>query len=204
MYVFLFFQNSVDSSRTHLILWSVVSLNDLADSDLGAPCEGWCQWSTARRRPKDSGARLPMTMQLLWWNVTRIGGLALPYVHIYIYISTHRFEVWALRIEMKRKCATGVDCTRLTQNDVTYSTKCGQKYLNNTRLHTCTWPWFFGCHNVGITIINHPPVITIDSWYVHHSQEGKWLVGRNDISLYTYMRKNNLFHIISLIFSKSW
>ena len=24
--------------------------------------------------------------------------------------------------------------------------------------------------NVGITIIVHPPVITIDSWHVHHSQ----------------------------------
>ena len=27
---------------------------------------------------------------------------------------------------------------------------------------------------MGITIINHPPVITIDSWYVHHSQS--WVV----------------------------
>ena len=29
-------------------------------------------------------------------------------------------------------------------------------------------------NNVGITIINHPPVITIDSWYVCHSQS--WVV----------------------------
>ena len=28
--------------------------------------------------------------------------------------------------------------------------------------------------NVGMTIINYPPVITIDSWYVHHSQS--WVV----------------------------
>ena len=28
--------------------------------------------------------------------------------------------------------------------------------------------------NVGITIINHPPVITIDRWYGYHSQS--WLV----------------------------
>ena len=30
-------------------------------------------------------------------------------------------------------------------------------------------------HDVGITLINHPPGITMDSWYVYHSQENGWL-----------------------------
>ena len=42
-----------------------------------------------------------------------------------------------------------------------------------------------GC-NVGIAIINHPPVITIDSWYPHHSQS--WVVYYCYIS-YTHIMK---------------
>ena len=33
---------------------------------------------------------------------------------------------------------------------------------------------FIHIANVGITTINHPPVTTIDSWYVHHSQSFLW------------------------------
>ena len=48
---------------------------------------------------------------------------------------------------------------------------------------------------MGITIINHSPVITIDSWHVHHSQS--YFCDKNDIvmpTLYTFMTTPSKFH----------